>query len=66
MATQPISVPYEDENDLLHTSEHPFCPAPDCLCHEDQELISGVNEDYQSGLVTSSEATRIVEGMSLG
>jgi hypothetical protein len=60
-----IVVPVE-EGDILHTAEHPFCPDPDCPCHEDQTLIAGVNDAYMQGLVTLDEATRIVEGRSLG
>jgi hypothetical protein len=54
------------ESDMIHTAEHPFCPDPACPCHEDQELIQDVQTTYVEGLVTSDEATRIVEGMSLG
>ena len=59
-----VVIPVE-EGDLIHTAKHPFCDNPTCLCHEDQELIAGVTKDYQCGLLTPQEASRIVEGRQL-
>jgi hypothetical protein len=58
----PIPIPVDQ---LIHTDEHPFCTDPTCMCHDDQELIQGVNEQYQDGLLTASEATRTVKGWQL-
>ncbi len=54
-------IPSEDP--MAHTSDQPFCKGdPTCPCHEDQENIRIVNQQLQDGLVTPSEATRIVQG----
>jgi hypothetical protein len=50
----------EDGDYALH-ADTGFCPFG-CPCHEDQELIGEVNEQYQSGLLTPDEATRTVAG----
>ena len=52
--------------DWMHTATRPFCPDDSCPCHEDPALIADVQTLYQNGLVTSQEATRIIEGKSLG
>lgn len=58
-----LVIPVEDE--LIHTDRRPFCLNPSCGCHEDPILIGEVNEQYQSGLLTESEATRLIEGKQL-
>lgn len=56
------AVPTVPVDDLVHTAEHPFCSDNTCPCHEDEEEIGKVNEDYQEGLYTAPEATRRVKG----
>lgn len=48
-----------------HTESNPFCSDPTCGCHEDAELIAEVNDDYQEGLLSSDDATRIVNGQTI-
>lgn len=60
-----IVVPVEE---VLHTSEKPFCNQtlyPDCPCREDQTNIQEINTYLQEGLLTPDEATRIVKGHGL-
>jgi len=59
-----VVIPVE-EGELLHTADYPFSTNVRCFCHEDEEEIARINEDYQNGLVTAEEATRIVEGKQL-
>ncbi len=40
-----------------HTDEHPECLEPDCDCH--QQRIADLSQDYQDGLVSADDATRI-------
>ena len=57
-------IPTQDPQ--MHTVAQPFCKVdPSCICHEDQENISVVNEQVRAGLVTPSEATRIVQGTQI-
>ena len=61
---QPLLVLMEDE--IIHTDDHPFCNIdPTCGCHEDPELIAGVNEAVEQGLITPEEATLIIQGKTL-
>ena len=54
------------EDDLLHTSERPFCFIDDaCPCHRDQLLICEVEQAVFDGLMTPEEATNFVAGRLL-
>jgi hypothetical protein len=54
------------EDDLIHTSERPFCFIDDqCPCHEDPLLISEVEQAVLDGLLTPDEATNFVAGRLL-
>jgi hypothetical protein len=59
---QPIPIPYEDEADLIHTPEHPFCGDPTCGCADDPVLIGELAERVASGELTPDQATDIVSG----
>lgn len=48
-----------------HTEAKPFCWNSGCPCHEDQEAIAHVNQYVQDGLLTSSEATDVVNGKTI-
>jgi hypothetical protein len=51
------------EDDLIHTSERPFCFIDEqCPCHRDQLLISEVEQAVLDGLLTPKEATNFVAG----
>jgi hypothetical protein len=57
-------IPIEDE--IVHTPDRPFCFLdPTCPCHEDQELISQVEQLVTDGLLTSHEAILTVSGKIL-
>jgi hypothetical protein len=60
---QPFLVLMEDP--IIHTTEHPFCGDPTCSCHEDPALISEVHEAVKQGLITTEEATLIIQGKTL-
>ncbi|MBV9691365.1 MAG: hypothetical protein JO202_16820 [Ktedonobacteraceae bacterium] len=55
-------IPIEQETDIRHSGAYPFCTDPSCLCHEDQSLIAPVSSEVADGLLTPSEALRIVKG----
>ena len=59
---QPIPIPYENEADLIHTSEHPFCGDPTCGCADDPILIGELAKHVASGDVTPNEAIYIMKG----
>ena len=56
----PIEIPMED--DLVHTSDHPFCPDSSCGCHEDETLIGEIAAQVEAGILTPEQATDIVAG----
>lgn len=51
-----------DNDYFLHTPEHPFCYESDCPCHEDEELIGGLEEYRQDGLVSDQDCDNIYHG----
>jgi hypothetical protein len=54
------------EDDLVHTSEHPFCFIDDqCPYHDDPPLVSEVKQAVLDGLLTPDEATNFVAGRLL-
>jgi hypothetical protein len=58
---EPIEIPMED--DLVHTSDHPFCSDGTCGCHEDETLIGEIAAQVEAGTLTPEQATDIVEGL---
>lgn len=58
-----IPIPMDD--DLVHTTETPFCPDSSCGCHEDATLIGKIATQVEAGLLTPQEATNIVAGKSI-
>jgi len=64
MINNPLPVIMVDE--LVHTDEKPFCSDPDCPCHTDIRLLKEqVFGPFFDGLLTSSEAHRLMEGRQL-
>lgn len=60
-----IVIPVEE---VLHTSEKPFCNQtlyPDCPCREDQSNIQEIAVYVEAGLLTPQEAIRLVQGRGL-
>lgn len=58
-----LLIPMED--DLLHTSTHPFCWDLTCPCHEDQESLAQVTHWVTDGLMSREEATAFVAGRTV-
>jgi hypothetical protein len=58
-----LVIPLED--DVLHTTEHPFCSNDTCPCREDQEALSTVNDAVLKGLLTPDEATALIQGRTV-
>ena len=56
-------IPMED--DPMHTPTNPFCFDPTCGCHESPLLIAEVHTYVSNGLLTPTEATRLVMGTML-
>lgn len=48
-----------------HTNDHPFCDQPSHDCHEDQEKIQTLYEQYQDGFVTEQERDNIYGGKAI-
>jgi hypothetical protein len=59
---EPIEIPYEDEADIIHTPEHPFCGDPTCGCADDPILIGEIAKRVASGELIPNQATGIVRG----
>lgn len=59
MDQQPIPIPYENGDELIHSSESPFCDDLGCPCHEDGEAIAQVQTWVTDGLITTEDAARI-------
>ena len=55
-------IPVEDDSCTSHSDKHPFCWDETCMCHEDQELLTRVNEAVDNGLLTADEATTLIQG----
>ncbi len=61
-----IHVLPQEEDDSYHTPTSPFCFVdPHCPCHEDANLLAEVATQVENGLLTPSEATRLVKGEML-
>lgn len=56
---------FVDEQELLHTTDHPFCWNDACECHEDEAAIFQVSLYVQDGLMTPDEATLFVRGRTI-
>lgn len=50
---------------LIHTIENPFCPAPSCWCHRDQERIARLLEHVESSEMTLREAADFADGRTV-
>ncbi|GHO55302.1 hypothetical protein [Ktedonobacter robiniae] len=55
-------LPVIPNDNQLHSIANPFCYAPPCPCHEDQENIAEVAQYVSDGLLTPQEATYYVAG----
>ncbi len=59
----PINLPVVPVDYQHHTDEHPECFETDCACH--QQRVADLTRDYQDGLVSADDATRIVQGKTV-
>ena len=50
------------EEHLLHTPEHPFCGDPTCLCAENTDALTELDQAIKDGLLTPDEATAFIQG----
>ncbi len=41
--------------------EHPFCGDPTCICYEDKDAITELDQAIRDGLITPDDATRIIK-----
>ena len=65
-----LYVPYEyaveeeedEAGELLHTDEHPFCPDPDCGCHNDENVAEHIDPYLDNGTMSNAEAFRTYFG----
>lgn len=59
-----IAYPVIVEDDPAHVAPYYFCATgdPTCPCREDPDLIARLKSEYEAGLLTAEEATRIVQG----
>jgi len=48
-----------------HTNDYPFCDQSSHECHEDQEKIQILYEQYQDGFVTEQERDNIYGGKAI-
>lgn len=55
------------EDDPMHCPPYYFCATddPTCPCHEDQDLIAYVAAEVEQGVLSPSEASRIVQGRQI-
>jgi hypothetical protein len=58
-------IPVIPVDDLVHTSENPFCGDLSCPCHGDPDAIGQLGEYYHEGLVSAEDADRIYRGQTL-
>lgn len=59
-------IPYEGEDELLHSEVRPFCADLSCPCHADESLIQHVLVDpYMDGLLTNEEGLRLMQGQQV-
>ncbi len=57
----PIVIPMEDE--IEHQAPYYLCGKPDCICHQDPELVGLVQQQFMDGLLTVDEAFAIYWGL---
>lgn len=55
------------EDEPIHHPPYFFCATddPTCPCREDQSLIAFVASEVEQGILSPSEATRIVQGRQI-
>jgi hypothetical protein len=62
---QPIPIPYEEGDEIIHTDDHLFCDDPTCPCHEENDSIEQVQTWISDGLITAEDADRLYRGMTV-
>lgn len=56
-------IPVVPNDYAIHTEKHPNCSSTDCPCYDG--LKAELSQQYQDGLVSPGDATRILEGRQL-
>lgn len=59
MSRQPITIPYENGDFLLHEPPYYFCQFPTCPCHNDETLVGVLISMLDAHEITGYEALRI-------
>ncbi len=61
-----LRIPYDELDELMHTSDAPFCSDTTCPCHEDYLLWEElVGAPVRTGLMTHAEGKRLFAGSQL-
>lgn len=56
-------IPAVPTDRIIHTDKHPNCSDRECHCYDG--LKAELQQQYQDGLVSPGDATRILEGRQL-
>jgi hypothetical protein len=56
------AIPVIPVDNIIHSSQTPFCDDPSCYCHENEDNINMVDGAFQDGIITANEASDIVGG----
>jgi len=57
--------PVADGDYFIHSDDHPFCDDMSCPCHEDEDNVQQLGEQFSDGLVSRDDADRIYRGKTL-
>jgi hypothetical protein len=60
-----LTIPYEDNDPILHTEGHPFCSDPECPCRKDVDNIELLVDLVKMGLLTAYEANQVMLGATI-
>jgi len=58
-------IPVIPEATRIPIPEHPFCGDPTCICYEDQDAITELDQAIRDGLITVDDATCIIQGKTV-
>jgi hypothetical protein len=63
MITSPVALPVVIVDIIMHTATRPFCSAdPSCPCHHDADLLTELDAQVRSELITFTQAIQIRVG----
>ncbi len=61
---EPLRIPYEEQDEILHTEAYPFCSDWECPCHT-LEAINAVTSLLMEGLLSWFEVKLILTGRTV-